>query len=517
MRSFAVNKRTFRFALAVVPCAAMLSGADGRGLDRFSLSCAGPQHEIAKATGISPPTAPVAEPAPVEESPKAVVVEPPPPPPDPATVFHDWLVAHAPPGARVVTDDGPIGLVHVARLGDTVSAIAKAYVDLTTDYTENELARALVRANPKLANGKIAEGTEVRIPDLVTAPVPDASAERLGWPEDKSLRGIYLSADMVGNGTPVGKFETLLDKLAARGMNAVVVDAKDVTGWFTYPSKIPMALETNGNKHATISSFSRLVRVAHRKGIRVVARIACFRDEHLGPTRGDLAIQSKWGKPHRAPSGIVDWLDPSNDEVQQYLLDVVQEVLDTGVDEIQLDYVRYPTEGVFDADFHLKEKGLTTEDVIAGFVKRVHDETKAAGVPLSLDVFGCVAWQYKVDMDSTGQDLKRLGPNIEALSPMVYPSHFDPGFQGMEIPGDHPEIVAIGTNKAIETLKSAGITNVVVRPWVQAFPWKSPHFGTAYVFEQIQQAKVGGGVGFLAWNSGGEYGATFAAVMPKKK
>lgn len=516
------SRRAFRFALAVVPCAAMLSGGSSADLrERFSLSCAAPRHDIARVAP-APSTAAVATemPASADEpkpEPEPATVEAAPAPPfDPSIVLRDWLIAHAPPGSRVVTDDGPIGLVHVATKGESVQSIAAAYVDLTTHLFETDLVRAMLQANPKLRLGVVAEGMEVRIPDVVDAPIPDAKGERLGWPEDKSLRGLYLSSGML-IGSPVGNFATIIDKMVARGMNAVVVDAKDVTGRFTYPSKIPLAVETNSNEHATITSFARLVRYAHRRGVRVIARIACFRDEHMGPTRGDLAVQSKWGKPHVAPSHIVDWLDPSNETVQGYLLDVVQEVIDTGVDEIQLDYVRYPTEGVFDADFHLKEKGLTTADVITGFVEKVHEKTKAAGVPLSLDVFGCVAWQYKKDMESTGQDLRRLGKHVEALSPMVYPSHFSDGFEGYEIPGDHPEIVGIGTKRAIDTLVGAGADNVVVRPWVQAFPWKSPHFGWPYVMEQMKQAKVGGGVGYLSWNSGGEYGATFAAVATLKE
>ncbi len=106
-----------------------------------------------------------------------------------------------------------------------------------------------------------------------------------------------------------------------------------------------------------------------------------------------------------------------------------------------------------------------------------------------------------------------LAPHIEALSPMVYPSHFANGFMGYEKPGDHADIVAIGTKRAVEEVKAVG-AKTVVRSWVQAFPWKTTTFGPQYIADQIREAKVGGGVGWLAWNSGGEYGATFYAVPP---
>jgi hypothetical protein len=87
---------------------------------------------------------------------------------------------------------------------------------------------------------------------------------------------------------------------------------------------------------------------------------------------------------------------------------------------------------------------------------------------------------------------------------------------GYEKPGDHADIVAIGTKRAVEEVKAVG-AKTVVRSWVQAFPWKTSSFGPQYIADQIREAKVGGGSGWLAWNSGGEYNATFYAVPPPKK
>ena len=78
------------------------------------------------------------------------------------------------------------------------------------------------------------------------------------------------------------------------------------------------------------------------------------------------------------------------------------------------------------------------------------------------------------------------------------------------------DVVAIGTKKFADEVKAVG-ANVVIRPWVQAFPWKTTSFGAKYIADQISEAKKGGGIGWLAWNSGGEYGATFGAVPVAKK
>lgn len=448
-----------------------------------------------------PPVEKVATAEPLEAVAKA------PEPPTPRELLRGWLTAHLPAGGTV-EDDGPaFTVMHTVAKGDTPRALAAAYLDLTTTYGEGELAAMLSKSSMLV-------GQKVRIPNVVTEVPKSGDEARLGWPKEDagSLRGIYANSTMAG----APSFPSLLDRMAAHGMNALVLDVKDVTGYFTYPSKIPLAVEVHANKHTTVNNFERLVRFAHARGIRVIGRIACFRDENIGPQKHALAVQKKGGGPHVAPSKIIDWLDPSNESVQGYLLDVVDEALSFGVDEIQLDYVRYPTEGVWDADFHLKEKNVKPADVITGFIKRVHEHTQKANAALSLDVFGVVAWRDPRDIDATGQDLRMLAPHIEALSPMVYPSHFAEGFMGYSKPGDHADIVAVGTKRAIEEVRAVG-AKTVVRPWVQAFPWKTTSFGPVYIADQIKEASRGGGVGWLAWNSGGEYGATFYAVPPKKQ
>jgi hypothetical protein len=333
-------------------------------------------------------------------------------------------------------------------------------------------------------------------PALAESP---SSEPRLGWPDDGRLDGVYAHIGMIGQPW----FPQFLDRIAAAGMNAVVVDGKDYSGWLTYPSKIQLAGETRAASHAVLRSLPALVHAAHERGVRVLLRVACFHDPWMAQHRRDLAIR-----------GVGDWIDPNSVAAQDYILAVVDETLAAGVDEIQLDYVRYPTEGLANADFALR--GVKTTDVIAGFVERVHDLTRAAGVPLSIDLFGVVAWQREVDVRATGQDLARLGPLVEAISPMVYPSHFREGFNGYAEPGAHPEVVAFGTKQAEEVLRKSGST-AVVRPWIQAFPWHAPGYSSTYVSQEIAQARAAGGVGWLAWNAGGYYSEVFAAAWQTRR
>jgi hypothetical protein len=327
--------------------------------------------------------------------------------------------------------------------------------------------------------------------------VAHAQEPRLGWPEDKQMSGVYAGIEMVAR----PGFPGFLDRVAKNGMNAVVIDGKDYSGWVTYPSAVPLVAETKASSHAVMRDLEAMVHTAHSRDLRVIMRIACFHDQWTSQRRRDLAIK-----------GMDDWLDPNNTDVQDYLIAIVDETLAAGVDEIQLDYVRYPTEKIGRANFALG--GKSTMDVITGFVSRVHEKTQAAGVPLALDVFGVVAWQRAVDVRATGQDLRRLGAVVEVLSPMIYPSHFQVGFNGYSQPGAHPNVVLFGTKQAEAVLKKSGST-AIVRPWIQGFPWHAPGYSSTYVLQEIEDARIAGGVGWLAWNAGGYYGEVFAASWQK--
>ena len=147
---------------------------------------------------------------------------------------------------------------------------------------------------------------------------------------------------------------------------------------------------------------------------------------------------------------------------------------------------------------------------IAAFVRRVHEVTKPRGVPLSLDIFGVTATGDREDWEMLGQDISVLGAECEALSPMVYPSHYGSGYRGWAEPGNHPEIVGIGTKAAVEMLKDAKIKNpAIIRSWLQAFKWKAPDYGPKYLVDQAKSAEANGGAGWLMWSPSNEYNAAW--------
>jgi hypothetical protein len=330
----------------------------------------------------------------------------------------------------------------------------------------------------------------------------------MGWPKDAALRGVYVRGSTAG-----GKgYTKLLDKLAEHGMNAIVLDSKDVDGLLTYKSRVPLAVETGATEHAPIADLPKTVREAHARGIRVVMRVSCFHDEWMQHHKGkEMSVRGKWGGIY--PLG---WLDPSNEMAHGYIIDLAKEAMDAGADEIELDYVRYPVIAVKNADFKLAALGKTKPEVIRDFVREVHAVTKPRGVALSLDIFGIVADANRADIDGLGQDVALLAPECEVLSPMVYPSHYAKGYMGFDIPGNHPELVGRGTKGVIAQLPSPTTKpQTLVRPWVQAVAFESPDYGPQYLASELRSAQDNGSSGWLMWNPSQDYGTAWAAV-PKK-
>jgi hypothetical protein len=161
----------------------------------------------------------------------------------------------------------------------------------------------------------------------------------------------------------------------------------------------------------------------------------------------------------------------------------------------------------------LKPRGPQRSDVIAGFLKKAYSELHPTGVLLSLDVFGVMAWQRPVDLAHTGQDIVQMARYCDVLSPMIYPSHFF-GMDNIAHPGDEPAHF-IGESMDRFELITKG-SGVVIRPWLQAFHWRTKTYSPEYIKIQVETAKEKGGIGFLFWNAANDYSKPFTA-MPEMK
>jgi len=392
--------------------------------------------------------------------------------------------------------------VHTVARGESLASLALHYLPQTPYMTREELEAAIQQANPGKIGKYLRPGDQINIPGIFVAPLVE---QPVPVPKDFEMRGIYLTAYMAGSDKGLG----LIRQWRAAGGNAVVFDIKDFDGLVNVPFEHPLAPQ---QKHVAIRSLPKLVRFLHSLGLHAIVRIAVFRDGCLVQNHPDLAVQSRRTGRAWRENGKLLWTDPSRPEVQDYNLALARMAAASGADEIQFDYVRFPTEGdQKDARFAFEAShpDWPRSEVISRFVARALHELHALGVLFSLDVFGVMAWQRPVDLQHTGQDIPAMARFCDVLSPMVYPSHFF-GMDGYARPGDAPEhFISESMQRFVEITADS---KVVLRPWLQAFAWHTKTYSDAYIRTQVSVAKEQGGVGFLFWNARNDYSELFPAM-----
>lgn len=339
----------------------------------------------------------------------------------------------------------------------------------------------------------------------MAAPQAVASAQQT---KDRSFvaRGIYMTATSM----QIDRFYTLVDGLKKAGGNTVIFDAKDEDGIVSYKSNVPLAKEIGASDHGPLRDLKKRVDYLHANGIHVAGRICLFHDPILAKKRPDLALKTKAGKPF-PEKGKPAWSDPNLPVVQQYNLDLANELAAAGVDEIQFDYIRYPAQGktreiAYGFDPATKPK----HTVITGFLQKAYNELHRKGKLVSIDVYGVIAWQQNIDERITGQRVQDLAKYTDFICPMVYPSHFGAGFDKYRKPADEPYyFVSSGVSRLSKLTAGTGVS---IRPWLQAFPWRVSNFGPGYVTTQIKAAHDEKAVGWMMWNAGNKYEAAYSGM-----
>ena len=376
------------------------------------------------------------------------------------------------------------------------------YLPASSYMTGSELEAAIRAANPGVPKIYLKPGETLAIPGI-DAPT---SERPLGIGKDFEVRAIYLTGIMAGSARGLD----LVRRWRSVGGNAVVFDIKDSDGIVNIPFENP--LNASAPRGPMIRNLAKYTHWLHQQGMVAIGRVAIFRDERMVAHHPELAVRSRRTEGAWRENGKLVWTDSSRHEVQDFNIDLARVAARAGVDEIQFDYVRFPAEGdQADAEFAFQQQhpGWRRSDVIVDFVSRAYHQLKPMGVLLSLDVFGVVAWQRPVDIASLGQDIPRMAQNCDVLSPMIYPSHFF-GMDGYALPGDAPEHFISRSMERFQQI-TAG-TGVVIRPWLQAFGWRTKTYSPEYVELQVRVAKEKNGVGFLLWNARNDYSRPYEAM-----
>lgn len=336
----------------------------------------------------------------------------------------------------------------------------------------------------------------VELPQTPAAAVSGGPAPEYVDPvtaEGQRARGLYFNADVVA---AIGARGVIKSVRGAR-MNAAVIDLKDERGHVNYPTQIP---ELQRSRYGVLGDVPALVRELKAGGVYVIGRIVCFSDPRLPRRFPELAVKDSRPYKHGAIWGNWarrnPWLDPYNQRTHGILVDVAKEVEALGVDEIQLDYVRFPVDpATAFAEFPAKTDKPRSE-VILGFLERVD---RAVHVPLGVDVFGLSTMPWGKP-EALGQIPEDWAAHVEVFSPMLY-------LNGMRAwtysdGGSRAErLVALG----VATLRKRIGDAPVIRPFLQGFPQGADHYDTGFIAEQIRGAKRAGADGFLFWHPASHY------------
>lgn len=311
------------------------------------------------------------------------------------------------------------------------------------------------------------------------------------------VRGIYLTA---WSGGSKKKVDNTLAMFKRTGLNTVVIDIRD-SGQMYVKTGLKLADESHANMIA-ISHPKELIRKLAAAGVYPIARIACFRDNYVPVKHPELAVQLANGKPWKDHSGHM-WLDPYTKANWDYIGSVVDFAMEQGFPEIQLDYVRFPSEGkaatqVFPGKKKFHDPKAKPEDVIEEFAKTMRDKVKKQGKTISADIFGIISSTHTDQ--GIGQELEKVAEPFDVISPMVYPSHFAKGEYGIKDPNASPyEIV-----KKSLTDYQKRLPNKHIRPWLQDFSL-GRKYGADEVIAQIKAASECGYDDYLLWNAGNKY------------
>jgi hypothetical protein len=363
---------------------------------------------------------------------------------------------------------------------------------------------------------------------------------------------LYLATGFLVHEASRAKYDKIMD---GRKLDAVVVDMKDDFGRLRFEPRDPL-LQRIGKVSSPLDVES-FVKDWKAKGRYLIARIPVFKDEVAYRYAGgkyavwDADAGAPWqgynivskapatanvvqnlppasivegppppeadAAPSATPSAeaqpAVDqtahalikefWVDPYCEEVWAYNVAIANEIIARGFDEVQFDYIRFPTDGanIGRASFRWKDQGMDKESALASFLHYARDNIAA---PISIDIYGANGW-YRSGV-RTGQDVELLAKYVDVICPMLYPSHFEQGFLAQAPADQRPyRIYKIGTlrNSYIARKK------IVVRPYVQAFflnvSYDRTYYTPEYVKKEIAGVRDAVNLGLTFWNNAGRY------------
>jgi hypothetical protein len=301
----------------------------------------------------------------------------------------------------------------------------------------------------------------------------------------------------------------VLDLIDQGRINAVELDLKDESGEIGFDPHLPYAATIGATK--AYYDLGAVVKELHAKGVRVIGRLVCFRDQVLAKAawkagRRDEVIQTPQGRPYAGYGGFTNF---ASEAVRRYNIDVAVAAAKLGVDDVLYDYVRRPDGPLASMRF----PGLkgTPEAAIVGFLRETRLALRPYGTFFGASVFGVAATRPA----EVAQDVPAMARQVDYVAPMVYPSHWARGEYGVADPNGQPyEIVLRSLRDFRRDLAGSGARLV---PWLQDFSL-GVTYGAYQIRAEIAAARHDGIDEYLMWDPNVTYTTSaYTANAPSQR
>jgi len=431
-----------------------------------------------------------------------------------------------PNGSAVSAQDGRAALEFVAPV--TLYVSVPGYVEGFFEIDEVPIDAPLhLQMEPIILNGRVVApngigvaGVVVTIGDMtittgefgtfemVSALAGEVSATKTAWVpastewDGKASRLELTIAPFIVKGLRVDglaagdkdKFTEILRMADLSTVNTLIFDTKDEKGIIPYLSQVQEARDIG----AVTDRYDprEAVELAHERDLYTITRIVTFQDPVRAPVREELALHnSETGGIWRTVQGL-GWMDLTDRESWEYPIDLAVEACEIGFDEIQFDYVRFPTDGDIDAVVYDNPADSAAGRVatVNSFLEEARSRLHPLGCAVSADVFAIIL--SVSDDQGLGQKPEELSWAVDAISPMIYPSHYGSGWLGLDRPVDHPEAV-IGN--ALDGGIPKLVGGAVLRPWLQGWGYSELQLEVS-----IAEAEERG-LGWMLWHSSSDH------------
>jgi len=346
-------------------------------------------------------------------------------------------------------------------------------------------------------------------------------AEHIDTPD--AVRGVYMSQCAAATSSFRAHFINLIQNTE---LNSIIIDVKDFSGTLAFTSDHPL-LQNNAGEGCRVRDFKEFVAQLHEEGVYVIGRITVFQDPFYTKQHPHLAVQSKnatgtlWAD-HKGLS----FIDVGAEQFWEYIVAIGKESYRLGIDELNFDYIRYPSDGNMKDVRYTHSDGDNKAEELEYFFKYLAEQFEDSDAVLSADLFGMTA--TNVDHLNIGQQLERALPYFDYIAPMVYPSHYPSGFHGYQEVNKYPyEIIhysmstavrrALASTTPVETLDNTRIGTSTpaiytkpiydsekLRPWLQDFDYPV-EYTPEMVRMQIQATYDAGLNSWMLWDPANRY------------